>query len=391
MTAFRCRAREWLAAEAPRRGWMPMAPVPLAGADDRGAEAAELERSRACQQALCSAGFGAITYPSEYGGQGLGIQEQIEFNEEATAYNLPLSELVVGLGVCAPTLLALGTEEQKARYLQPLLHAEEIWCQLFSEPGAGSDVASLVTRAVGDAAIGMEGRRPEGMDLRCPQCRLRVTPGANGPDGGAEARRPDDVHRRHDVAGHHRAAPPADGRHRPLQRGVPRRRPRPSRPPRRQAERGLGGRAREPDERTRQPRHDARDGRDGSRCRDALGAARRRGLAADPVLRQELVDVVIRERVLSYVGKRINAAMLAGREPGPEGSIAKLFDSDLLRRAAAVGARIHGPATAAWQPACNADRAWGRAVLFAPGMRIAGGTDEIQRNTLAERALGLPR
>ncbi len=123
-------------------------------ADDRGAEAAELERSRACQQALCSAGFGAMTYPSEYGGQGLGIQEQIEFNEEATAYNLPLSELVVGLGVCAPTLLALGTDEQKARYLRPLLHAEEIWCQLFSEPGAGSDVASLVTRAVGDAASG---------------------------------------------------------------------------------------------------------------------------------------------------------------------------------------------------------------------------------------------
>ncbi len=119
--------------------------------------------------------------------------------------------------------------------------------------------------------------------------------------------------------------------------------------------------------------------------------ARRRDVATDPVLRAELVDVVIRERVLAYVGKRINEALLAGRQPGPEGSIAKLFDSDLIRRAAAVGTRMHGPAAAAWDAADAGDGTWSRAVPFAPGMRIAGGTDEIQKNTLAERTLGLPR
>jgi len=151
MSDFRDRAREWLAVEAPRRGWLPADAVRLAAAGhDVPAQAEELDRSRACQQALCAAGFGAITYPRQHGGQGLGVREQIEFNEEAAAYSLPLSELVVGLGVCAPTLLTLGTPEQKARYLPPLLGADEIWCQLFSEPDAGSDVASMKTRALRD-------------------------------------------------------------------------------------------------------------------------------------------------------------------------------------------------------------------------------------------------
>jgi acyl-CoA dehydrogenase len=122
-----------------------------------------------------------------------------------------------------------------------------------------------------------------------------------------------------------------------------------------------------------------------------IDEARRLGVAIDPILRAELTDVVIGERVLAYVGKRINAALLAGRPPGPEGSIAKLLDSDLIRRAAAVGTRMHGPGATAWDMAAAGDGTWSRAVLFAPGMRIAGGTDEIQKNTLAERTLGLPR
>src|SRR5947209_898484 len=114
MSDFRGCARKWLAAEAGRRGWLPSEALRLTPTGDAsGAQAKELERSRTCQQALCGAGFGAITYPEEYGGQGLGVREQIEFNEEAAAYCLPLSELVVGLGVCAPTLLALGTKGQK--------------------------------------------------------------------------------------------------------------------------------------------------------------------------------------------------------------------------------------------------------------------------------------
>ncbi|WP_322751158.1 MULTISPECIES: acyl-CoA dehydrogenase family protein [unclassified Frankia] len=381
MSSFRGRARQWLAVEAPRRGWIPSEAV----------AADELARSRDCQQALCAAGFGAITYPAEYGGAGLGVREQIEFNEEATAYSLPLSELVVGLGVCAPTLLALGTDRQKARYLPPLLRADEIWCQLFSEPGAGSDLASLSTRAAGSAASGwtVNGQKvwtsgaqhadfglllartdPQAaskhagltmflLDMAAPGITVRPLRQIDGTAHFNEVFF-DDVHvpPQNLVGTVNRgwAAALVSLMSERVSLGTTR------------ATAGLV-----PDAET------------------LIAAARRRGVATDPVLRAELVDIVIRERVLAYVGKRINAAVLAGREPGPEGSIAKLLDSDLLRRAATVGARIHGPATTAWDPANAGDSTWSRAVLFAPGMRIAGGTDEIQKNTLAERTLGLPR
>ncbi|WP_322778012.1 acyl-CoA dehydrogenase family protein [Frankia sp. Cas4] len=381
MSSFRGRARQWLAVEAPRRGWIPSEAVAADG----------LARSRDCQQALCAAGFGAITYPAEYGGAGLGVREQIEFNEEATAYSLPLSELVVGLGVCAPTLLALGTDRQKARYLPPLLRADEIWCQLFSEPGAGSDLASLSTRAAGSAASGwtVNGQKvwtsgaqhadfglllartdPQAaskhagltmflLDMAAPGITVRPLRQIDGTAHFNEVFF-DDVHvpPQNLVGTVNRgwAAALVSLMSERVSLGTTR------------ATAGLV-----PDAET------------------LIAAARRRGVATDPVLRAELIDIVIRERVLAYVGKRINAAVLAGREPGPEGSIAKLLDSDLLRRAATVGARIHGPATTAWDPANAGDSTWSRAVLFAPGMRIAGGTDEIQKNTLAERTLGLPR
>ena len=391
-TAFQRRARAWLADEAPRRGWLPSQAVTLAaGGDDPASQSAELERSRACQQALCAAGFGAITFPTEYGGQGLGVQEQIEFNGEAAAYNLPLSELVVGLGVCAPTLLTLGSDQQKARYLPPLLRAEEIWCQLFSEPGAGSDVASVRTSAVGEAAAGwaVDGQKVWTSGAHHAQFGLllaRTDPGAEKRHAGLTMFVLDMTSpgitmrplRQMDGTAHFNEAF-LDGVHVPPDHLV-----------------GAvnGGWAAAlvslMSERVNLGTTRATAGMVPD-AETLLAAAHTRGVASDPVLRQELIDVVIRERVLAYTGKRISATVLAGRKPGPEGSIAKLFDSDLLRRAAGVGARIHGPATAAWHPGSDADRTWGRAVLFAPGMRIAGGTDEIQRNTLAERALGLPR
>ena len=392
MSDFRSRAREWLAAEAPGRGWLPSAAVRLAAAGhDADAQSGELARSRACQQALCAAGFGAITYPVEHGGQGLGIREQIEFNEEAAAYSLPLSELVVGLGVCAPTLLALGTDDEKARYLQPLLRAEEIWCQLFSEPDAGSDVASLATRAVGDATSGwtVDGQKV-------------WTSGAHHADYGLLLARTDPTApRRHDGLTMFVVDMRSPGiTVRPLRQmdgtahfnevfleGV-------HIPPA-----NLVGTVDEGWKAALVSLMSERVSLGTTRATagmvpDAetlIDEARRRDLTADPVLRAELIDVVIRERVLAYVAKRINAALLAGRQPGPEGSIAKLFDSDLIRRAAAVGMRMHGAAAVAWDAECDADGTWSRAVLFAPGMRIAGGTDEIQMNTLAERTLGLPR
>ena len=139
---FRRRARAWLAANAPRK----------ADADGVDAEpgARGIAEQKAFQAKLYDAGFAGITWPREYGGQGLTNAEQIAFSEEARDFALPTSAFLIGLGMPGPTILELGSEEQKKRYLPKMLRGEEIWCQLFSEPAAGSDVASLTTAAVRD-------------------------------------------------------------------------------------------------------------------------------------------------------------------------------------------------------------------------------------------------
>ena len=111
---------------------------------------ADLAAQKAFQAKLYDAGFAGITWPREYGGQGLTNAEQIAFGQEARDYALPVGVFFIGLGMPGPTILELGTEEQKKRYLPKMLRGEEIWCQLFSEPAAGSDVASLTTTAVRD-------------------------------------------------------------------------------------------------------------------------------------------------------------------------------------------------------------------------------------------------
>ena len=139
---FRGRARAWLEANAPRRG--------PDGMEEDARGQATIADQQAFQAKLYEAGFAGITWPVEYGGQGLTNAEQIAFSSEARNYSLPTGAFVIGLGMPGPTILELGTEAQKQRYLPPMLRGEEIWCQLFSEPGAGSDVASLQTSAVRD-------------------------------------------------------------------------------------------------------------------------------------------------------------------------------------------------------------------------------------------------
>ena len=141
VTDFCNRARAWLEANAPRQ----------AGDDDElSARGPDIPTQKAFQAKLYAAGFAGITWPKEYGGQGLTNAEQIAFSTEARNFALPTGAFVIGLGMPGPTILELGTEEQKKRYLPKMLSGEEIWCQLFSEPGAGSDVAGLSTRAERD-------------------------------------------------------------------------------------------------------------------------------------------------------------------------------------------------------------------------------------------------
>src|SRR3954452_17006413 len=136
VAAYRSKVREWLEAhahEAPRR---------------RGTESAEVVAAhREWQRKLAAAGLAAVTWPAEYGGQGLGPLEQVVVNQEIGRAGVPGLFDLIGVGMLGPTLIAHGSEDQKQRHLALMLAGEEVWCQLFSEPAAGSDLAGIQTRA----------------------------------------------------------------------------------------------------------------------------------------------------------------------------------------------------------------------------------------------------
>jgi alkylation response protein AidB-like acyl-CoA dehydrogenase len=136
LAAYRARVREWLEAhahEAPR----------TRGSEDPDAVAAHRE----WQRKLAAAGLAAVTWPAEYGGQGLGPLEQVVVNQEIGRAGVPGLFDLIGVGMLGPTLIAHGSDDQKQRLLAPMLAGEEVWCQLFSEPAAGSDLAGIQTRA----------------------------------------------------------------------------------------------------------------------------------------------------------------------------------------------------------------------------------------------------
>src|SRR2546423_3011265 len=143
--AFRTELRGWLAANLPADLCLDDP------ADDRVASDREtFERRRAWQKTMHAAGWVGITWPKEYGGRGGGLIERVIWEETYAAARAPVLPGSMGLNLVGPTLIHWGTDEQKRRHLPPILAAEEIWCQGFSEPGAGSDLASLRTRAVRD-------------------------------------------------------------------------------------------------------------------------------------------------------------------------------------------------------------------------------------------------
>jgi alkylation response protein AidB-like acyl-CoA dehydrogenase len=374
---FRTRVREFLASHAEPTGTQHR--------DDGDAVVA---RGKAFQNALSDAGLAALTYPVEAGGAGLDAAHQKVFDEESAGYDMPSRQFMVGIGICAPTLLEHGTDEQRRTYLPGLLRADAIWCQLFSEPGAGSDVASLQTRAERDG------------DEWVVNGQKVWTSGAHYADYGLLVARTN-----RDVPKHRGISMFIVDMHSP---GVT------SRPLRQ-----IDGRAHFNEvflDDVRLPA-DAIVGTvdDGWRVtldmlaneRVAIGAggssqslssdgfasvlklARAHALTDDPVVRQELADVYVLERILALLGMRIREALVSGRAPGPEGSVAKLAATILGKRSASLGMAIAGPESLAWTPGDGGDEA--ASFLFAPMLGIAGGTSEIQRNIIGERVLGLPK
>ncbi len=343
-----------------------------------------VERARPWQALLAEHGWAAITWPEAYGGRAGTPAQAAIFNEEAAKRSLPTSPFVVGTGMAGPTIIAHGSEEQKARYLPPMLRGEEVWCQLFSEPGAGSDLAGLSTRAVrdGDEWV-IDGQKV-------------WTSGAHYSDYGILLARTDP-----DVPKHRGITYFLINMHQP---GIEVR-------PLRQitgashfSEVFLTG-ARVPqdavlgevgagwsaamttlaNERTFMGGNSS-----GPSMEDLLSLARETGRSSDPQFRQALAGAYTRAKVMGYLGMQLRTAATRGRAPGPGASVLKVMAAWNMKRNAELSLAMQGPAGMLADASALDGGRWQLYFLSAPSIRIAGGSDEIQHNIMGERVLGLP-
>jgi alkylation response protein AidB-like acyl-CoA dehydrogenase len=366
--AFQDELREWLAANHP-------------GEEPEGDEAG-FEFRKAWQRTLADAGWAGISWPQEYGGRGATLIEQAIFNEEIVRAKAPQVANVLGLVMGGPVVIAHGTEEQKQRYLKPILTAEEIWCQGFSEPESGSDLASLKTKAVKDngdwvvtgqkvwttyaheakwcmlvARTDFDVPKHKGltyflMDMEQDAVQVRPLRQITGESEFnelfiEEARIPDE-----NVVGgvgngwmvalttlmHERAG---------LAFGL-----------QVQLKIALG---------------------------QLMELARERGLDKDPVTRQKIAQLYIESEAIRLNASRGLTQIMKTGIPGPEGSLTKWQWSDTNQALTELAMEVLGPEA----PVIDTD--WTYRVLRARANSIEGGTTEILRNIIAERVLGLPR
>jgi alkylation response protein AidB-like acyl-CoA dehydrogenase len=391
---FRASAESFLAANAERKGeqrseWgLGSDRVGLLDEKSKAQEQAEIDAGRAWKQQVFDEGFGWITGPTEYGGGGLTAPYQRAYNEASGAYRTPSeAPFGIGLGMVAPTILAHGIEDVKQRYLRELWRGDIIGCQLFSEPIAGSDLAGIQTSAVRDgdewvingqkvwtsgahySDIGEiitrtspDKPKHKGLtmfliDMHAPGVEVRplrqMTGGASFNEVFLTDVRVHDSHRLGDVDEGWTVALTTLMNERA----------------------SIGG---------------GEVGATSAGATRLIETAQRIGVADDPHIRQRIADVFVRMNVARYNNLRAMAKIKAGQLPGPEMSIAKLSLTQNMSRTAELMADILGPRlvadTGEW-----GTYAWSEFVLGVPGLRIAGGTDEVMRNIVGERVLGLPK
>jgi alkylation response protein AidB-like acyl-CoA dehydrogenase len=365
-----------LAQRLPRRAADAATTVLGAGSDD-------LEAGRAYLQALADGGWAVPTWPVAYGGMGATGERLTMIQRELSRYAVPdLYPFLVGLALVGPTVLEHGTDEQRERWLPTIKNGEEIWCQLFSEPDAGSDLAGISTRAARDGdewvvdgqkvwtSRGHYARRglllarsdatvPKhagitafGLDMHAPGVDVRPLRQMNGDTHFTEVFltgvRLSDRDRIGPVNGGWRVALTTLAHERG---GVA----------------SPGGAWLDEDR--------------------LVALVSELGLSNDPLVRQRVAKVIVELRVASLTARRARARALAGR-PGPEGSGLKLRASAAFRdftdtAMAVLGARAMAGADVH-------DGEWQTLFLTAPSLSIRGGTDEIQRNIVGEHVLGLP-
>jgi alkylation response protein AidB-like acyl-CoA dehydrogenase len=388
---FRSEFRSWLAQVLPD-GWVQA----VEAGDD-----AALEKVKAgsgfnplsWQGTIGRSPYAAPLWPKEYGGLSGEVWMQRVIRSELVRHRLPTVTLnLLGVGLAGPTIIEHGTEAQKERYLRKILTGEEIWCQLFSEPGAGSDLASLATRAVRDgdewvvngqkvwttiaqfATFGMllartdpDVPKHEGLtyfivDMRAPGVEVRPLRQMTGSSEFNEVffsdvRVPDDQ-RVGAVGDGWRCARTTLMNERVALAGV-------SLDP----VSILGGVRRDP-------------------WTAFLDAVPDR---SDPRVRQRLAQIYIESEVKEITAFRADSARAAGQQPGPEGAVNKVFNAEFNQRRSTLAVDANGMAAVAWVPGDGGAESRAQTFLRARANTIEGGTSEVLRNQMAERILGLPR
>ncbi|MDQ6743095.1 MAG: acyl-CoA dehydrogenase family protein [Candidatus Dormibacteraeota bacterium] len=372
--AFRDDVRSWLTVNRP--SWAD-------GAGDDGGDQDWLESRVAWQRQLHEAGYLGLNWPREYGGRGATLMEQLIFSQEMVEARAPDPINVIGLGMGGPVIIHHGTEEQKRRYLDRILSAEEIWCQGFSEPDAGSDLSALQTRAVdsGDhylvtgqkvwttlahvsrwclllARERQEANPRHGLtylivDMRSPGIEVRPLVQITGEAEFNEVFFNEVPVPKEQVlgeAGHGWEVAMTTLLH----------------------ERGTLGAA--------------LASRAAITARQLVDFVQTSGRGGDQLLRQRVAQHYIESRLLQLNGYRAITKLMKTGIPGPEGSLMKLFFSELNQRMQETAIDSMGPAGMI----TGAD-GWQYGFLRSRANTIEAGTSEVLRNILAERVLGLPR
>jgi alkylation response protein AidB-like acyl-CoA dehydrogenase len=374
---FRTRAREWLEANAPRER--------VSGRGD----ADHMAAAKAWQAKKAAAGYAQITWPKEWGGGGGTQMQSIIFGQEEAKYGVASGYFQIGLGMCVPTVMAFADDDTKKRFVGPAVRGEEIWCQLFSEPSGGSDVAAARTRAVKDGddwvingqkvwtsgahysdygivlvRTNIDKPKHKGMtmfwlDMKSPGVDVRPIHQMSGGRDFNEVYFTDVR-----VKDSQRLGAVDDGWRTSLVTLMNERL-------------AVGGGA-------------------GIDYATIMKLARElqtdKGPAlADQAFREKLADWYVQSEGLKNTRMRTMTALSRGQTPGPESSIGKIIAANQLQDLSNAAVEMEdqygiiddgalSPLAAAFQSG----------LMSSAGLRIAGGTDEILKNIIAERVLGLP-
>jgi alkylation response protein AidB-like acyl-CoA dehydrogenase len=373
--AYRAQVRAWLEQHKSE------APV-LTGPEAIKDEAEIIAARRAWQGKLAEGGLAGVTWPKDFGGQGLGPIEQVVCGQEIARTKVPGILDTIGVGMLGPTIIAHGGDEQKTRYLGPMLHGDEVWCQLFSEPAAGSDLAAVQSRArlqddgswrlsgqkvwTTNAQFASYGLLLARTDADVPKHKgltMFIVPidapgvtvrGLRQISGEAEFNEVffDDVALDADAV----VGGVGNGWGTALTTLMFER-----------VTIGLGS-----------------EGLGYNSNRFAYAIAEDEHARRDTEVRHELGEIASELLAVRFTGYRTLTALQKGQVPGPEAGLAKVTIVSGAIRAGELIADVLGP------DALGEDSEWAYMISFLPGLKSAGGTEEILRNTIGERVLGLP-